>query len=130
MPGQGPGLRKNRATATKTVLHGDPVIEGNIPGLAFKNAPLTPFTDPSTPTSKTITVGEVFTIQFGGQVFIRTAVITGGLAAVPEGTRVYIVAADNSVTATAGTNVKFGVVDKVDTVRDGVYVNTNARDTF
>lgn len=130
MPEQGPGLRKNDAVATKAVLHGDPCIENGVPGVAFKNAQLGTFVDPSVAGARTVAVNEKFTIQIGGKIFVRTALLNGGLGAFPEGTKCYIKTADNTIDPAATGAVKFGVVQKVDTARGGVYINTNLRDTF
>lgn len=129
MPSQGPGRRHN-ATATKAVIHGDPCIEDNLPGVAFKSAGLTAFIDPTTAAATTIAVAEPFVIMLGGMQDIRAAKCPG--AALPAvGAQLWILSTDNTMQAAAGTNrVKFGVVDSVDTVRQIAHVNTNARDTF
>lgn len=131
MPAQGPGLRKNEVTATKAVLHGDPVIEGNVPGIAFKNKQLDAYVDPSATAARQIAIGEVFTIMIGGVVEVRAAVITGGLAAAPAGTRLWIDPTDNTLEPAVNEDgVKFGVVHSVDTARGIAHVNTNLRDSF
>ena len=126
MPYNSPGLRRD-ATATKAVNHGDPTIEGGFPGVAFKNAQLGAYSDPTAAAATQVQVGEDFTIVLGGIVEVRAAKITGGLPA--AGTALYIDASTNMLNTT-NTNPKFGRVDRVDSTRGVAYVNTNARDTF
>lgn len=129
MPYNAPGLRK-RAVATKIVSHGDPVVELGFAGVAFKTNQLNAFVSPTAAAVRSIAVAEPFIIQLGGVVEVAAAKITGGLAAVPEGTAVYIVPADNLITAVATANTKFGRVDSVDTARGVARINTNAKDSI
>lgn len=100
MPTQGPGLRHD-TTATKAVLHGDPVVENNYIGIAFKNTQLTAFIDPLTTAARQIAVGEQFTVVLEGMTEVRSALVPGGLAITP-GTALYISGADNTL-ATSGS---------------------------
>lgn len=128
MPTQGPGARHD-AVATKAVLHGDPCIEDNIPGVAFKSTQSLPYTDPTTATIKTVQVSEAFVIEFGGMVEARTAAFVG--AALPtKGAKLYIVSASNLLTTVATGNVKFGIAEAILTSRGLAKINTNARDSF
>lgn len=132
MPYQGPGLRQE-ATATKVVNHGDPVVENNFSGSAFKTAQLGTFVAPNAAAVRQIAIGEKFVIELGGMQEVPFAKIVGGAAAAPLGTPLYIVKADNNVTpaaGTVGTTVKFGVVAEVITARSVIRVNTNEKGSF
>lgn len=101
MPYQAPGIRKNNAKATKAVSHGDPVVELGFPGIAFKSSQLNAFVDPSTTAARQINIGEDFVIELGGIVEVADAKIVGGIAAVNDGTPVWIRGSDNMIEPSA-----------------------------
>lgn len=128
MPTQGPGAR-HKAVATKAVLHGDPCIEDNIPGMAFKTTPAPAYTDPTSAAMKTVQVGEEFEIEVGGMIEARTAAFVA--AALPtKGAKLYIVTASNLLSAVSTGNVKYGIASEIVTARGLAKVNTNARDAI
>lgn len=132
MPYEAPGIRHvaTAAGAAFPVTHGDPVIMNGFPGIAFKNAQLGRFQDPTAAAATQIAVGEVFDIQLGGIHEVRAARLTGGIGAFPVGTTAFIIDATGMLeVATAAGRSKFGRVTEVrGTV--AVRINADARDTF
>lgn len=131
---QGPGHRHN-AVATKAVQHRRPVVEDNVPGIAFKstNTQGIPFVAPllDAPTAATlIAIGEAFVIEVGGMHELLPASILPAGAVV--GAPLWINVADNTLQAAAGAGrIKFGVIDRIDVPLTGTFaVNANLRDSF
>jgi hypothetical protein len=129
---------RHRAVATKTTVHGAACIENGFPGVAFKNAQLGRFVDPSTAAATTVAIGEAFEIQVGG---IHEVPRSGNLAAADVGAAavsdVYINSADNTLglaaqgltgaVLNAGWQ-KFGKVTFRDTTRTPQVLRVNAND--
>lgn len=114
MPYNRPGLMF-LATATKAVVHGAACTELGIPGVAVKQA-LPPFGTGPAFSSPGVVNAALNTVQVGEQF----SIITKGIVEVPvggltpaKGDAVYIIAASNALTATVGTNVKFGRVVEI-----------------
>lgn len=137
MPYEGVGMR-HRAVATKVTVHGAACIENGFPGIAFKNAQLGQYVDPSTAAATQIAVGEGFEIQVGG---VHEVPRTGNLATADVGAAavsdVYILSTDNTLglAAQALTGAvltanwqKFGKVTFRDTSRTPQVLRINAND--
>lgn len=137
MPYEGVGLR-HRAVASKVTPHGAACIENGFPGVAFKNAQLGRFVDPSTAAATQVQIGEAFEIQVGG---VHEVPRTGNLAAADVGVAavsdVYIDSATNTLglAAQALTGAvlnagwqKFGKVTQRDTSRTPQVLRVNAND--
>jgi hypothetical protein len=106
MPYSRPG-RINYATATKAVNHGDPAIEGGIPGVAIKQRAAGSGAGSGTP-QKQIAISEKFAMITKGVVQVTNG--GSGVSAATPGTPIYIIAASNLLTTTSAGNVKFGML--------------------
>lgn len=102
MPARGSG-HMHYAEATKSVAHGAPVIEDNIPGIAIKqvarawSAGLTG--------QATIDVGESFGIEYTGVWYVPA------VSGAAKGSLLYIDPTDNALSLSSGSDhVKFGKV--------------------
>jgi len=130
MPTSNPGVR-HKAVATKAVVHGKPCVELGVPGIAAKNTQLTTWTAPDAVSATRVEVGENFIIMVGGEVRVLAADLPGAtLSGRAVGDKMYIVIADNTLTATVGTNVKFGIISEILTAEGAVFINTNLRDAM
>lgn len=128
MPTHGPGARRNDAVATKTTRHGDLAAESGFVGVAFKTQAINPYTNPTSAAAREIASGETFVQMLGGMVEVRGGQITGGIAAAPVGTLLYIDPATNTVhPGSAAGRLPVGRVDRVDSARSVVRVNLNER---
>lgn len=93
--------------ATKAVDHGLPCIETNIPGVSVKTRKPSSSVGSGAP-QRNIAIGENFSMIIKGEVQVPNTGV--GVAAANVGDMIYIIAATNLLTATAGTNPKFGVL--------------------
>jgi hypothetical protein len=131
MPLEGPG-RRFSVTATKATTHGAPVVELNHPGVAAKSAQTPPMA-PSVANAAlavAIGVGEEFVIMMDGVHEVATSLLPGGAAA---GNALYIHPADNTLKLVGGMSsgdVKFGVIDSIDTNLGRAAVNLSLRSSF
>jgi len=100
MPYKRPGNMKY-VTATKAVMHGDPCVEENWTGVAVKQKAPSASAGSGTP-QKQVAVGENFAIINKGIVLVHSII---GAA---RGTLIYITAATNALTTSAGGNVVYG----------------------
>ena len=132
-----PGKMFYPTAATKAVVHGMPVIEENIPGVAIKQGAPAFGTGPAfvagvtNPALVTIAIAEHFVILSKGIVEVPVQDISAGV----KGDAVYITAATGVLTETSAGNVKFGRV--VEVVGDGrgvptgkVRIDLDAKDSF
>jgi hypothetical protein len=105
MPYSRPGAIQ-LVTATKAVWHGHPTVENNFVGVAVKIKAPAAGAGSGTPQSQ-IAIGEDFNLIKKGEV--QVAAVSGAA----KGDAIYIVAASNTLTKTAGGNVAFGRVSAV-----------------
>jgi hypothetical protein len=114
-------------TATKTVNHGDPVVESGIVGVAVKQKAAASGAGAGTP-QKQIAIGEKFAIISKGIVEVLN------VASAVKGSPIYIVAASNALTLTAAGNVKFGMCVELPSERGGrsthMRVDLDAKSAF
>lgn len=89
--------------ATKAVWHGYPATESNFVGVAVKQKAPAAGAGSGTPQHQ-IAIGEAFALITKGVVQVKA------LAGAVVGDSIYIVAADNTLTKTVGSNLKFGLV--------------------
>lgn len=131
MPLEAPGQRY-AATATKQVMHGAHTVEVNHAGIAAKSqqiAPMVPSLANAT-IAQTIAVGEEFVIMMAGTHEVAVSALPGGTVV---GSQLYIRPADNTLHlagATQAGDVKFGVVDEIDTGLGRAQVNLSQRSSF
>jgi hypothetical protein len=139
MPARGPGATFV-AKATKEVTHGNPCVELNHAGIAHKSQQ-PPAMAPSTANAalaRKIVVGESMVIHMDGEHYFPSSLLPGGAAV---GDRLLIKKSDNSLVKAvegakedepveAGTHVKFGVLDEIDTVAGLAHVNLTQRSSF
>lgn len=131
MPLEGPG-RRFAATATKATTHGAHTVELNHAGIAAKSQQIAPMA-PSVANAAlavAIAIGEEFVIMMDGVHELATSALPGGTVA---GSQLYIRPADNTLHlagATAAGDVKFGVVDEIDTTHGRAQVNLSQRSSF
>lgn len=102
MPYSRPGYMKY-VTATKAVWHGDPATESKMVGVAVKQKAPSAGAASGTPQHQ-IAIAEEFALISKGVVQVAA------LAGAAVGDPLYIVEADNTLTETAGSNLKFGRV--------------------
>lgn len=102
--------------ATKSVVHGGSVTEHGMVGVAVKqgNAPFgtgPAFSAPGVvnPLLNTIAIAEPFAMITKGIVEVPLT----GIVTPAKGDAVYIVAADNTLTKTAGANLKYGRIVEI-----------------
>lgn len=114
-------------TATKAVWHGYPATESNFVGVAVKQKAPSAGAGSGTPQHQ-IAVAEQFALITKGVVQVLN--VSG--AAV--GDAIYIVVADNTLTKTSGSNVKFGQVTALagtqGTPAGYMRVDLDAKDSF
>lgn len=101
MPYSRPGAIQ-LVTATKAVWHGYPATESGFVGVAVKIKAPAAGAGVGTP-QKQIAIGENFNLIKKGEVQVRF------VPGVAKGDALYIVPADNTLTETAGGNLRFGV---------------------
>lgn len=131
MPLEGPG-RRFVATATKATTHGAHTVELNHAGIAAKSQQV-PAMAPSVANAAlavAIGVGEEFVIMLDGVHEVATAALPAGTVV---GDQLFIRPADNTLHkagATAAGDVKFGLVDEIDTGLGRALVNLTQRSSF
>jgi hypothetical protein len=126
MPYSRPGYMQ-QATATKAVWHGAPVTESNFVGIAVKQKAPSAGAASGTPQHQ-IAVGEDFNIITKGIVQVDA------VAGFAVGDPVYIVEADNTLTETVGSNLKFGrvvyIAGQQGTPTGKVRIDLDKKDSF
>lgn len=131
MPLEAPG-RRYVATATKATTHGAHTVEVNHAGIASKSTQI-PAMAPSVANAAlavAIAIGEEFVIMLDGQHEVATSALPGGTVV---GSQLFIRPADNTLHlagATAAGDVKFGLVDEIDTGLGRALVNLSQRSSF
>ena len=115
MPVSRPGKMFYPTAATKAVVHGLPVVEENIPGVAIKQGAPAFGTGPGfvgaavNPALVTIAIGEKFVILSKGIVEVPVQNISAGV----KGDAVYIDAATNLLSKTASGGTKYGRIVEI-----------------
>lgn len=131
MPVEAPG-RRYSVTATKATSHGAATVELNHAGIAAKSAQVAPMA-PSVANAALavqIAIGEEFVIMMDGQHEVPTSTLPVGSVA---GSQLFIRPSDNSLHlagSTAGGDVKFGVVDEINSGLGTAQVNLSQRSSF
>lgn len=131
MPTEAPG-RRYSVTATKATTHGAPAVELNHAGVAAKSAQIAAMA-PSLANAAIavqIGIGEEFVIMLDGAHDVATSLLPGGTVA---GSQLYIRPSDNSLHlagATTTGDVKWGVVDALNTSAGNASVNLSQRSSF
>lgn len=127
MPEVRPG-QVHYTVATKAVNHGAPCTEDGFVGIAIKQVAAPAGTGLGATAITQVAVAEAFIIQIKGRVYVPN-----GISAV-KGSPIYIVAASNALTLTAGGNLKFGRCTEVAGTRGvgagQMRVDLDAKDTF
>lgn len=126
MPYSRPGAIQ-LVTATKAVWHGDPATEDGFVGVAVKIKAPGAGAGSGTP-QKQIAVDEDFNLIRKGEVQVDA------LAGADVGDALYIVAADNTLTETSGSNLKYGRVTATAGIKGcptgKMRVDLDAKDSF
>lgn len=141
MPAERPGRREERIRSNKagvTLHNGDPVIEGNLAGVAAKSRGGAPgaVNMANAAANQVIAVGELFVVMLDGTHTLDESHLPAGAV---DGDRLYIRASDDALVlaATALTGgvlnagfAKYGVITDIDAALDRFDVNLNERASF